>query len=252
MWSASPTLAPALVMMRSWACAACASAVFVAAKSSGKMPPSLTAQPQRRKMAESIARLLLKMWPAGSDAGAMLPGSTNSSPVENRATRTRRCTCSVRSPRLAASPRLAGLSRVPRDRATLPAAMSWPARRIHWPAVGALASMRTSGGEAGAASWTASNFDSNLGSNLGSKGGLVCSGFWAEFEELGDFGVSCATIVHCSCMMTASAPAGMGAPVKMRAAVPAASGAPIWPAAMRWLTGSVQGPAPVKSARRTA
>ena len=55
---------------------------------------------------------------------------------------------------------------------------------------------------------------------------------------------------HSSCMTTASAPGGTGAPVKMRAAVPGCRGAPTVPAGMRWLTGR-QMPA-ATSAHRTA
>jgi hypothetical protein len=43
-----------------------------------------------------------------------------------------------------------------------------------------------------------------------------------------------------SCITTASAPAGTGAPVKMRAAVPGCSVEPTVPAGIRWLTGSVK------------
>ena len=57
------------------------------------------------------------------------------------------------------------------------------------------------------------------------------------------------TALHCSCMTTASAPAGTCAPVKMRAAVPGASGAPTLPAAMRWLTGSTAPGAATSPAR---
>ena len=54
-----------------------------------------------------------------------------------------------------------------------------------------------------------------------------------------------------SCITTASAPAGIGAPVKMRAALRAASGVPDCPAAMRCDTGS-SAPAAATSAARTA
>ena len=54
-----------------------------------------------------------------------------------------------------------------------------------------------------------------------------------------------------SCITTAPAPAGMGAPVKMRAALPGGSAVPDWPAAMRWVTGRST-PAAVTSAARTA
>jgi hypothetical protein len=54
-----------------------------------------------------------------------------------------------------------------------------------------------------------------------------------------------------SCITTASAPAGICAPVKMRAAVPAASGVPTVPAGMRWATRSTV-PAAPQSAMRTA
>ena len=59
------------------------------------------------------------------------------------------------------------------------------------------------------------------------------------------------TGVHCSCITTASAPAGSWAPVKMRAALPGRSGSGGWPAGMRWLIGSTP-PIPGKSAQRTA
>ena len=52
-------------------------------------------------------------------------------------------------------------------------------------------------------------------------------------------------------MTTASAPAGTGAPVKMRAAVPGASGWPTLPAAMRCDTGNTV-PDGMQSALRTA
>jgi len=52
-------------------------------------------------------------------------------------------------------------------------------------------------------------------------------------------------------MITASAPAGTGAPVKMRAAVPGCNVVPTVPAGMRWLTGR-QTPTAVMSATRTA
>ena len=59
------------------------------------------------------------------------------------------------------------------------------------------------------------------------------------------------TGVHCSCMTTASAPAGTCAPVKMRAAVPGARAVPTLPAAIRWLTGSTV-PLAATSAARSA
>src|SRR6266487_3429214 len=59
---------------------------------------------------------------------------------------------------------------------------------------------------------------------------------------------SCA---QCSCITMASAPAGIGAPVKMRAAVPRASGSPVEPAGIFWETLS-RGSGPFRSARRTA
>jgi hypothetical protein len=52
-------------------------------------------------------------------------------------------------------------------------------------------------------------------------------------------------------MTTASAPAGICAPVKMRAALPAASGCPTTPAGMRWLTRSTL-PGAGTSAQRSA
>jgi hypothetical protein len=55
---------------------------------------------------------------------------------------------------------------------------------------------------------------------------------------------------HSSCITTASAPAGSGAPVKMRAAVPGASVWPTLPAGMRWATAAVPGAG--TSAQRSA
>jgi hypothetical protein len=57
--------------------------------------------------------------------------------------------------------------------------------------------------------------------------------------------------VHCSCITTASAPAGTCAPVKMRAAVPGASAWPTMPAGMRCDTASTA-PAAGTSAARSA
>jgi hypothetical protein len=54
-----------------------------------------------------------------------------------------------------------------------------------------------------------------------------------------------------SCITTASAPWGIGAPVKMRAAVPGASVWPTLPAGMRWATTS-RVPAAGTSAQRSA
>eukprot|EP01034_Spumella_vulgaris_P037585 gene37584-46365_t len=67
---------------------------------------------------------------------------TNSSPVENNATRGRRDTCSWCRPMLAARPSSAGDRRVPAASTTVPRAISSPARRIHWPGWGT-ALMRT-------------------------------------------------------------------------------------------------------------
>ena len=60
---------------------------------------------------------------------------------------------------------------------------------------------------------------------------------------------SCAT--QSSCMTTASAPGGTGAPVKIRAAVPPCNGAPTLPAAMRCDTGNAM-PGAATSAQRSA
>ena len=57
--------------------------------------------------------------------------------------------------------------------------------------------------------------------------------------------------VQSSCMTTASAPSGTGAPVKIRATVPVCSGWPLAPAAMRWDTGKVV-PNCTTSAQRSA
>jgi len=54
-----------------------------------------------------------------------------------------------------------------------------------------------------------------------------------------------------SCITIASAPAGTGAPVKMRAMVPGSSGFGTAPAGIRWLTASTT-PSSAISARRTA
>jgi len=54
-----------------------------------------------------------------------------------------------------------------------------------------------------------------------------------------------------SCITTASAPGGKGAPVKMRAQLPGSRGSAAWPAAMRWLTGS-SAPMAGTSAQRKA
>ena len=54
-----------------------------------------------------------------------------------------------------------------------------------------------------------------------------------------------------SCITIASAPAGTGAPVKMRAAVAGCSGGGAAPAGMRWLTGSTT-PSSAISLLRTA
>ena len=55
-----------------------------------------------------------------------------------------------------------------------------------------------------------------------------------------------------SWMAMASAPSGMGAPVKILAASPAASAEPTSPAAIRWVTRSVASPSSGMSAARTA
>jgi hypothetical protein len=60
------------------------------------------------------------------------------------------------------------------------------------------------------------------------------------------------TASQSSCMTTASAPGGMGAPVKMRAAEFAASAWPLLPAGMRWLTWQHGALGPVGNAQRVA
>ena len=76
------------------------------------------------------------MLPAGISCGAISPGITSSSPVENSATLGRRTTGKVAKPILAAKPSDAGFNRSPCRSTTAPTATSSPARRIHWPDLG--------------------------------------------------------------------------------------------------------------------
>ena len=135
------------------------------------------------------------MAPAGMCSGAMSPGMTSSSPVENSATLGRLATRKVLSPMLAASPKDAGVERCPCDSTWAPWVTSSPARLIHWPAVG---EVRT---------W---------------MDGMGCS--------------DGSNTTHSSCMTTASAPGGIGAPVKIRAHWPTANRVPTLPAGIRCVT----------------
>ena len=71
------------------------------------------------------------MAPGRMSSGAISPGMTNSSPVENKATRGFRTTLTWARPMLAAKPNDAGLSRVPLDKTMSPLLTSSPLRRIH-------------------------------------------------------------------------------------------------------------------------
>ena len=130
------------------------------------------------------------MEPTGILSGAMSPGITNSSPVENKATRGARVTCNCANPTLAAIPRDAGVSRSPFCKTLAPRVTSSPERRIHWPKATA-------------------DFTRTWLSSSGSQS---------------------------SCITTASAPSGIGAPVKMRAASPACNVVPWEPAGIRCVT----------------
>ena len=145
-------------------------------------------------------------------SGATAPGMTNSSPVENKATRGFRVTSSWAKPMLAAKPKPAGSSRVPFCITTEPRVTSSPLRRIHCP---------------------------NAGAELTTMTGTSACAFSVE-----------ATCVS-SCMTTALAPGGMGAPVKMRAASPEFKAWPCWPAGIRCVTFKLA-PTCVTSSTRTA
>ncbi len=86
---------------------------------------------------ESIARLESVIRPGDSCS----PGGVSSSPVDMTATRGRRTTGTMAWPRLATTPRWAGVSTVPAGKTTAPASRSPPARRMWSPG---LASRRTS------------------------------------------------------------------------------------------------------------
>ena len=147
------------------------------------------------------------MAPGGMSCGATAPGMTSSSPVENRATRGRRTTVKRAMPMLAAKPNAAGPRRQPRASTTSPRATSSPARRMCCPRLGGM---------------------------------LICTWVIAPLLLPPPLLLpDSPTTEHCSCITTASAPAGMGAPVKMRAAVPRAKGCPTAPAAIRCATGKV-------------
>ena len=203
MWSSSPTDTPPQVNTRSCASDASRMVAMVASSRSGTMPMSVTVQPRRTSNARWKKRLELKMAPGFMSCGATSPGMTSSSPVENSATRGLRTTVRSGLPTLAARPRAAGIRRTPRCSTTDPMPTSSPERRIFWPGFGT-ALMRTEPAWAGlppdAAAWPIAS--------------------------------------HSSCISTASAPLGIGAPVNMRAAVPGASSVPDTPAGIRCDTGN--------------
>ena len=162
---------------------------MVASNLSGTMPMSVTTQPKRCNKARRKKRLELYMAPGFMSPGATSPGMTSSSPVENKATRTRGATGNCAKPILAAKPIDAGARRSPLHSTAEPSRTSSPCLRMHWPDLG----------------------------------------------ELGSRSVVPST-TQSSCITTASAPSGIGAPVKIRAALIAPSAWPTLPAATRWLT----------------